>query len=101
MDLPILCKNILVKRLFSSLLIMLIVTSVLTSCNPKKESFDPSDCVRSVLTAMEKDDFQAYKEKFYYEPEISQTQAETGFGVVNLLKNDIEESEEEKNLLID
>jgi len=101
MDLPLLCKNILVKRLFSSLLIMVIVTSVLISCNPKKESFDPGDCVRSMLTAMEKDDFQAYKEKFYYEPEISQKQAETGFGVVNLVIIDIEESEEESNWFID
>ncbi|MEL7626511.1 MAG: hypothetical protein AAGU15_06600 [Anaerolineaceae bacterium] len=71
MDLPLLYKTILVKRLFSSLLIMLIVTSVLISCNPKKEVLYPTDCVRSMLIAMENDDFQAYKEKFYYEPEIS------------------------------
>ena len=97
MDLPLLYKNTLVKRLFSSLLIMLIMTSLFIACNPKKEGFDPSDCVRSMLIAMEKDDFQAYKEKFYYEPEISQTQAVNGFGVVNLAITDIEKSEEETN----
>src|SRR5690606_29039837 len=84
-----------------SLLIMLIVISVLISCNPKKEDFDPSDCVRSMLIAMEKDDFQAYKEKFYYKPKISQTLAETGFGIVYLEIIDIEESEEETNWFFD
>lgn len=76
---------------------MPIMTPFLIACNQKKEDRDPSDCVHSMLIAMENDDFQAYKEKFYYEPEISQTQAENGFGVVNLAITDIEKSEEETN----
>lgn len=101
MDLPLLYKTILVKRLFSSLLIMLIVTSVLISCNPKKEVLYPTDCVRSMLIAMENDDFQAYKKKYFYEPEINQTLAKKGFGVINLEIIDIEESEEETKWFID
>ncbi len=101
MDLPILYKNNLVKRLFFTFLIMLIMNPLFIACNPKKESFDPSDCVRYMLIAMEKDDFQAYKEKFYYEPDISKTQTETGFGVLTLAIINIEESEEETNWFID
>lgn len=101
MGLPLLNENNFIKRMLTFLLIMPIMTPFLIACNQKKEDRDPSDCVHSMLIAMEKDDFQAYKEKFYYEPELSQTQAETGFGVLNLAIIDIEESEEETNWFID
>lgn len=101
MGLPLLNENNFIKRMLTFLLIMLIMTPFLIACNPKKEDRDPSDCVRSMLIAMENDDFQAYKEKFIYEPEINQTLAEKGFGVINLEIIDIEESEEETKGFID
>ena len=85
--------NPLIYKIVVSIFITILILSIFSTWIKNKDRSNPTYPIRSLFDAEIKNNIDQYKKAFYYQPEISPTHPDGGFGILSLDIENIEISE--------